>query len=161
VVKSKDGRMHPNVQRAMAADKMPPMKAKPMAGPPKMGGGAPEAPAMETEGDGGHTTLHDHGDGTFHTETHDGQRTEHPHIGHALMHMHGLHSDGAKGMHVHQEHHGGFTTHHHGGSGGGVEGGHDHANLEALKGHMDKFLGEEEQEGQGGIEGEGAGEGAY
>ncbi len=60
----------------------------------------------EAHGDGGghgSTTLHDHGDGTFHTEGQDGERTEHPHIGHALVHMGARHAGGAH----HHSHDGG------------------------------------------------------
>jgi hypothetical protein len=134
VVKSKDGRMHPNVQRAMAADKMPPMKAKPMAGPPKMGGGAPEAPAMETEGDG-QSPVHEH------------LAAMHSEMGGTHMHIHG--------------HSMGHTTHHVGHD-GTVQGPHEHPSMDSVKSHMDRVFseGEGEHEG-GGTEGEGAGEGAY
>lgn len=105
---------------------------------------------MRTTGDGGgeHTTLHAHGDGTYHTEGHDGERTEHPHIGHALAHMAAKHEPDGKHSHVHHEDGGGHVSHHSGG-GEGVSGPHDHENLEALKNHMGKFLNEEENEWSG------------
>ena len=42
---------------------------------PEMGG--------EHEEGGAQFQIHDHGDGTFHSITKDGQRTEHPHVGHS------------------------------------------------------------------------------
>ncbi len=85
----KSGKHHGNIQRAMASDK----QSKSAGGdnsaamsrhPPQSPDGADAGP---------HTTLHDHGDGTFHTETHDGQREEHPNLPHALAHLHGIHGD--------------------------------------------------------------------
>ena len=83
--KDKSGKYHPNIQLAHAADGM--AAKKPMGGMPS-DHGAKEGPMddHEQDGDGEHTELHDHGDGSFHTMMH-GERTEHPHIGHALMHM--------------------------------------------------------------------------
>lgn len=50
--------------------------------------------------------------------------------------------------HSHVEHHfDGSHTSHHVDEHGEVHGPHDHENLEALKSHMNQFLGEEEQEG--------------
>ena len=46
----------------------------------------PQAAPAGADG-AGHTELHDHGDGTFHTVTPDGEKTEHPHLGHALAHI--------------------------------------------------------------------------
>ena len=153
------GKHHPNVQRAMGADKIASMpKSKPMGGMPAKKNEAPGA--METEGGGAHTTLHDHGDGTFHTETHDGERTEHPHIGHALVHMGAKHSPMAKHTHIHSE--GGSHTMHHAGEDGQAQGPHDAANLDDLKSSMDKFLGEEQNEWSGSDYGQAAdGKGAY
>lgn len=133
------GNFHMNAQRAAAAEKMP-VKPKPVA--------ITHSAVRESDGmeGGSHTTLHDHGDGTFHTEGHDGEHTEHPHIGHALMHMAAKHGGGGKHMHVHSDGMGTHTTHHTG-EDGQVEGPHDHENMEALKQHMDQFLGEEENEG--------------
>jgi len=92
------------------------------------------------------TTLHDHGDGTFHTEGPDGQRTEHPDIGHALTHIGHLHAEGKH----HHVHHDGMMMHSHGVTEAGEhEGTHDHENIEELKESMGKFLDEEGKEGQG------------
>jgi len=158
MVKSKSGKMHPNAQLAMAADRrgghgMP----APMA--PKMEGAG--EPKMSDEGgmDGGHMQIHDHGDGSFHTVSKDGEQTEHPHIGHMLMHV--AHHHAPEHGHTHHMHmaEGGHTSHHVG-QDGEVQGPHDAANLEELKGNMDQFLGEEEHEGHG-MEGGGAAQGGY
>jgi hypothetical protein len=62
-------------------------------------------------------------------------------------HLAAMHKEmGGKHMHIHQNEHGEHTTHQVG-EDGKVEGPHNHENTEALKHHMDKFLGEEEQEG--------------
>jgi hypothetical protein len=103
-------------------------------------------PEEEQGGEGAPITLHAHGDGSYHTETEDGEREEHPHIGHALMHMAHHHDPDAKHMHVH--HDGEAMTTHHVGEDGMVQGPHDHENLEALKDHMDQFLDEEGHEGE-------------
>ncbi len=132
----KKGGFHLNTQRAMASDKA----------------SAPKGPEIKHAGaavDGGsHTTLHDHGDGTFHTEGHDGSSEEHPHLGHALAHMAGKHGGGAKHMNVHADGMGGHTSHHVD-SDGQAQGPHDHENIEALKDHLGKFFDEEANEWKG------------
>jgi hypothetical protein len=102
----------------------------------------------EQGGEGSPMTLHAHGDGTYHTETEDGERAEHGHIGAALMHMAHHHEPDATHMHVH--HDGGSLTTHHVHEDGQVQGPHDHENIEALKDHMDQFLDEEGHEGEEG-----------
>lgn len=91
-------------------------------------------------------TLHAHGDGTYHTTAgeYGGKRTEHPSIGHALMHMAKMHSEGDH-MHLHSTDSGMVT--HHVMEGGKVQGPHDHKNLRSLKQSLSKFLDEEGQEG--------------
>lgn len=82
------GGFHLNSQRAHAADRIPapPMRQEGhgLGGPNSMAGG--EQPA-----DGPHTTLHDHQDGSFHTEGHDGEHAEHPSFDHALEHLRSKH----------------------------------------------------------------------
>ena len=64
-------------------------------------------------------------------------------------HLAAMHSEmGGKHMHVHSD--GGKLTSHHVGEDGQVEGPHDHANMDALKQHMDQFLNEEGSEQGGG-----------
>ena len=115
------------------------MAKKPTAQPKDSG--VTEAEHDEEPGqDGAHTTLHDHGDGTFHTEGHDGEKMEHPSLGHALMHMHGRHADGMPGMHVHADGMGGYTTHHHDGE--QLHGPHEHGSTEELQHHVGQVMGE-------------------
>jgi hypothetical protein len=120
---------------------------KPPMATPQASGPTPTATGPGMEG-GVHTTLHDHGDGTFHTEGHDGSREEHPHIGHALVHMGAKHSEG---VHMHVHHDGmGMTSHHHMGGGGQPEGPHEHASADEAADHMKMVMGEGEQDGEGG-----------
>jgi hypothetical protein len=73
---------------------------------------------------------------------------------HAAIHEHlqNMHAQTGE-AHSHVEHHGdGTHTLHHVDQAGEMHGPHDHENLEELKGHMDKFLDEEGQEGEGGEE---------
>ena len=78
------GRYHMNPAHAKMADKE---QAKPSAK-------APTTPEPPIEDGGMHTTLHDHGDGTFHTEGNDGDVQEHPSLDHALQHMQMKHGGG-------------------------------------------------------------------
>jgi len=131
------GKFHLNSQRAMAADKA--MKA------PK----TPEAKDMKmaAKGDqgnsGSHMTIHDHGDGSYHTESHEGEKTDHASIHEALSHA-GAKMVGGKHMHVH---HDGMSMHSGHSDDSGQTEGHDHENLDALKSSMDQFLDEEGKEG--------------
>lgn len=103
----------------------------------------PEMGAKVAEG-GKSTTLHDHGDGTFHSEGHDGAREEHPDIGHALTHIGHMHAEGKR----HHVHHDGMAMHSHGvNEAGEHDGTHDHENIDELKESMGKFLDEEGKEG--------------
>jgi len=114
----------------------------------------------KSEADGGeHSKLFDHGDGTFHSVTSDGERTEHPRIGHAVVHLAAHHEPEGKHFHVHQDGGGGHTSHQ-AAEGGKAEGPHDHENIEALDQHMHQFLQEEEHEGEGGYGAHGGGEGS-
>ena len=107
---------------------------------------ADRAPKMQDGEDGGeHSQLHDHGDGTFHTVTSDGERMEHPHLHHALVHLAAHHDGGARHFMVHHDG-SNIKSHEHGGEGGAPEA-HDHDNIEALKDDMGKFFNEEEHEG--------------
>jgi len=114
------------------------------------GGGKPAPPmpqhggAPMPEGGGGgemRSTLVSHGDGTHHIEHEDGQQSEHPHIGHALMAMAGKHSDG-KHLHTHSDGMGGGHTVHTSEHGGEPEGS-EHENVESVKDHMSQFFDDE------------------
>ena len=100
-----------------------------------------EAPAANTQGS--YTTLHAHGNGTYHSVSQAGKRIEHPSIGHALSHLAKVHSDGD---HVHVLGHETGYTSHHVLEGGKVQGPHEHKNLAQLKKSMGQFLDEEAQE---------------
>jgi hypothetical protein len=104
-------------------------------------GGAHPNPSGDA---GAGSELHSHGDGTYHTMI-DGQKTEHPSFGHAAMHLAAHHEAENTQSHVHHHEDGTHTSHHM--KDGQVDGPHDHDNLEALKGHLGKFLNEEEHEG--------------
>lgn len=95
-----------------------------------------------------HSHLVSHGDGTHHIEHEDGSRTDHEHIGHALMHLAGKHSEGMH-HHTHSDGMGGGHTVHTAAHGQEPEGPHDHENLESVKDGLDKFFNEEENEWSG------------
>lgn len=109
-----------------------------------MGGGKPMRPAPQMHEGGeskGHSELHDHGDGTFHTVTADGKQTEHPHIGHAIIHLAKYHeSDGA---HSHVHHHDGGHTSHHAKEGGEITGPYESDDLDGVKDSMAEATGED------------------
>lgn len=142
MVKDKAGKPHPNAQMAMASDKRmggikpppmggmkPPMAAKPpLSGPPEMGGGE-------------HMQVHDHGDGSFHTVSKEGEQTEHPTVGHMLMHV--AHSSAPEHGHTHVMHNaeGGHTSHHVM-QDGEIQGPHEHPDMESLAEHMRGMTGE-------------------
>ena len=125
------GKFHINSQMASSSDKL-------------------EGTVPAGEGEGKPHELYPHGDGTYHTVSPEGERAEHPHIGHALMHMAAHHEPGAKHMHVMSD--GMDHTTHHVEEGGEVQGPHDHENIEAVKEHLGKFFDEEEHEGEDGKE---------
>lgn len=60
---------------------------------------------------GSHTTLHAHGDNTYHSVDANGNRKDHLTFGAAIMHMAKMHGPPGDHMHVHG-HEEGFTTHH-------------------------------------------------
>lgn len=139
-----DGKFQLNGLRPDKTGKLPKI-SEPKEKPIKSMG---EKREMKPEGGGEMTSLHSHGDGTFHTEHSDGSREEHPHLGHALMHMAAKHEPESKQMHV--KHDGMSMTSHGVHEGGEHDGPHDHENIEALKDHMGKFFDEEENEGEDG-----------
>ena len=91
-------------------------------------------------------------------EPEEGQEGEmQPHHEQIHAHLQAMHEQTGE-AHTHVEHHDdGSHTSHHVSKSGEVHGPHDHANIEALKQHMDQFL---EEEGQEKGEDEG-GEGGY
>lgn len=126
--KDSGGNFHFNKQRADASDRMGP-KPAPMAA-------KSDDMSAKPESDGGNsTTLHDHGDGTFHTEP---GGEQHQHIGHALMHMAGKHSTG---KHFHAHHDGGHMTTHHN-SDGQTEGPNEHGSSDEAAEEMKGVMGD-------------------
>lgn len=117
-------------------------KAKPT---PK---GSVEVHGGEPESEDGAITLHHNGDGTYKTKHEDGTENDHPHLGHALMHM--AHHHEPDGKHVHVHHDGMSMTSHGIHETGEHDGPHDHENIEELKSHLGKFFNEEEHEGEDG-----------
>jgi hypothetical protein len=138
------GNYHLNDARMRAASKGSTGSAKPTQGMDMKGGASGDAGIGNS---GGSTTLHDHGDGTFHTEGNDGAREEHSHIGHALMHMASKH--GGEGMHMHLHSDGMSHTSHHAEKGGKPEGPHEHESMEAMQEHVGNTMGDG-MEGEGG-----------
>lgn len=120
--KSGSGRFFANPQMAARADR---------AGGAKSGAkpDAAEKPASAHGASADHETgdsseLKAHGDGRYTTKT-GGSETEHPSLGHALVHLAGHHEP--EGDHVHMHHDGlGGVTSHHSKDGGEVQGPHEH-----------------------------------
>ena len=86
------GKYHMNPHHAKESDKQAKAPEK-----------KPTEPAPQIGDQGEHqsaasTTLHDHGDGTFHTEGHDGDMQEHPSLDHAMQHMMMKHGGSAAPM---------------------------------------------------------------
>jgi hypothetical protein len=95
---------------------------------------------------GSSITLHAHGDGTYHTTSGpfgDGKRTEHPSIGHALMHIAQKHSEGDH-FHAHATDDG--VTTHSVLEGGKVQGPEEHPTVRGLKRSLSDFLDSGESE---------------
>lgn len=137
----KAGRFHNNIQRAMASDKMH------IGIPAKESRGARAIEKQSEPGaseSGGHS-IHDNGDGTFHSMSAEGERTEHPTAGHAAAHFLGKH--GEEGKHAVSSHDGFSHTSHQVETGGEVQGPHDHESTESLGEHLRQFFDEEANEG--------------
>lgn len=103
----------------------------------------PEAPKVPTEGEKVHT-VHEHGDGTMHTEMADGTKTEHLDHLHMMAHM-GHHMTGGDAHHV--THHDGMSYHSHGVDESGQHAEtQDHNTAEEAKDALGNFFDEEAQE---------------
>ena len=128
----KRGKFHNSTQRAIFADK----GASGMSGLAERD--EPKADEVgETSEEGEHSQLHDHGDGTFHTVTADGQNTEHPHLTHALAHLAGHHAPEEKHSVIEHHEDGTHTSSHH--DGAEVSGPLEHGNVEEMKDHLHEF----------------------
>ena len=137
----------------MRKGEKPEYKPKPMEEPSK------KADSMEggQAGAEGVHSVHDHGDGTFHTEHPDGSREEHPHHMAAMAHV-GHKITGGDKHHV--VHHDGMVAHSHSIHEDGQHEDHgEHNSADEARGALDKFLGEEagepEHQDGGGEENEG------
>jgi hypothetical protein len=108
-----------------------------------------ESTEEQEKSDGGSDQIHevhDHGDGTFHTEHPDGTREEHPDHLHMLAHLGHKVTDGDK---HHIVHHDGIAAHSHSIDEAGNHEDHgEHNTAEEAKGALDKFFGEESEEPQ-------------
>lgn len=82
------------------------------------------------------STMTEKSDGMFHVE-HQGETSEHPDMGHALMAMAAHHKP--EGKHVHA-HHDGMSVHSHGIHGGEHDGPNEHASGEEAGQHMGSYL---------------------
>lgn len=92
----------------------------------------------EDKGSMGKTEIAHHADGSASVMHADGEKSEHPSMGHALMKIHAKHEDGpAHLMHVHD---GGVTTHHveHDGE---PQGPTEHPDVESAAEHAKETMG--------------------
>ncbi len=92
--------------------------------------------------DGGHTEVHNHGDGTFHT-VHGGQEEPHETIGHLHAHLSKLHGEEGH-SHFHAHHDGEKHTSHHV-AGGGEPEHREHEDLDGVHQHLAEAMGGEEE----------------
>lgn len=99
-------------------------------------GGAEHGEAM------GKTVIHHMKDGSHHVEHHDGEKSEHPSMGHAGMHMAAKHDGGEHG-HIHAHPEGGATTHHVG-MDGQVTGPDEHGSVGEAANHLEGMMGDGE-----------------
>lgn len=132
------GGFHMNPQVGRFKDKMDAGKPKPAMSPAAK---APMGKKPEEKMSGNMSELHDNGDGSFHTKSADGEEMDHPHIGHALIHLGAKHAEG-KHVHVHEDGMG-MMSHHHMGHGSGVEGPHEQSSPEEAGDHVKDVLGGE------------------
>ena len=108
-----------------------------------------ESTEEQEKSDGGSDQIHevhDHGDGTFHTEHPDGTREEHPDHLLMLAHIGNKVTDGDKHIIFN---HDGISAHSHSIDEAGNHEDHgEHNTAEEAKGALDKFFGEESEEPQ-------------
>ena len=104
-----------------------------------------KGPMPESGMDGGkQMTIHDHGDGTFHSEA-GGQHEEHPDLLHMTTHV--AHHHAPESKHHHSSHDG-FSHQTHGVSEDGMhQGTNEHESGDEAASEMKSFMGGGEQEG--------------
>lgn len=136
------GKHRPNPQLARRADRMHSMRSgggsAPKPGMPDGGDRDPMASGEEKESVGS-VTVHDHGDGTMHSEHSDGSRVEHPDVTHMAAHLMAHHAPGDK--HMAMKHDGIKGSDSHAGEDGAVEGPHDHPDAESMGSHAVEHMG--------------------
>jgi len=123
----------------MRKGEKPEYKPKPMEGKKMSAESNADHAGVNESVEGAHS-IHDHGDGSFHTEHPDGSREEHPHHMAAMAHV-GHKITGGDKHHV--VHHDGMSAHSHSIH---EDGQHEDHGEEDPKGALSKFLGEEGQE---------------
>ena len=134
------GRHRPNPQIARHYDRM--SGAGRQAPSPGRAPGGDAEPIDGSEKDSiGKVTVHDHGDGTFHTEHEDGSRVEHPDVTHMAAHLMAHHSPGDKHMAMSHDGMGNMTAHH-ADENGEVHGPHE-GDTEAMAAKMHEVMGED------------------
>ncbi len=102
---------------------------------------------LEQDAGGEKTTIMHHPDGKHSVEHSDGESSgPHDQLHEAMAHISMKHHPEEAHSHVMHNEDGGHTSHH--AKDGEVTGPHEHENLEALKSHMGKMLGEEGHEGE-------------
>lgn len=116
----------------------PPRSAREILGRTS-GGEKPGAANAETGGHG--VKLFEHGDGTYHSEHDDGQRVEHPHLGHAILHLAHHHEPGGKHTHIFHHEGGGMHSMSHVDEHGTHSGPDDHTDTDSLKAGLDSAIG--------------------
>jgi hypothetical protein len=86
------GKFRSSTQRAIAADRGMGKDIERKAPPAIAPAPAPESEAGGEEGPA--HTIYPHEDGSFHSISADGERTDHPHAGHAAAHFMAQHGEG-------------------------------------------------------------------
>lgn len=119
---------------------------KHMGSMPKPGG--EKSPVGESTGK---TTIHHMADGSHHIEHHDGEKSDHPSMGHAAVHMAAKHDGGEHG-HIHAHPEGGATTHH-AGMDGSPPSQEEHASVGEGMDHLEGMMGDGEMPEQGAMPG--------
>lgn len=95
----------------------------------------------------GKTEIRHMADGSHEVTHHDGEKSSHPSMGHAGMHMAAKHDGGEHG-HIHARPEGGATTHHVG-MDGQVTGPDEHGSVGEAADHLSGMMGDGEMPGHG------------
>ncbi len=101
--------------------------------------GAAKSPGGESTGK---TEIHHMADGSYEVTHHDGEKSSHPSMGHAGVHMAAKHDGGEHG-HIHARPEGGASTHHVG-MDGQVTGPDEHGSVGEAADHLSGMMGDGE-----------------